>query len=244
MVRAMTIYAIGDIHGQFDMLRAAHERVEADRAREGTVTAPLVHVGDLVDRGPDSAGVVDRLARLAREDTRIVVVRGNHDAMFAEFLAERPGRWSVAHYLSGNIGGKETLRSYGVDPGGPARAAHDAAVKAVPDAHRKFLAEMPLTHLAGDCLFVHAGIRPGLPLEEQQENDLLWIRESFLLDTRDHGPLVVHGHTPVASVEHHGNRLNIDTGAAWGGEVTAVAIEGRDAFVLTDTGRVQVPRLR
>jgi serine/threonine protein phosphatase 1 len=243
-VRFMTVYAIGDIHGQLDMLRAAHDRVENDRAREGAAQAPLVHVGDLVDRGPDSAGVVDYLACVSREDARAIVLKGNHDAMFAEFLANRPGRWSSSHYLSGNIGGKETLRSYGVDPDGSARRVHDAALAAVPDAHLAFIADMPLTHRAGDCLFVHAGIRPGIALEEQTEDDLLWIRESFLLDTRDHGALVVHGHTPVRRVEHHGNRLAIDTGAAWGGPLSAVAIEGRAAFLLTDAGREPVARLR
>ncbi|MDG4648003.1 metallophosphoesterase [Roseibacterium sp. SDUM158017] len=240
----MTIYAIGDIHGHLDGLLSAHGRVEADRARAGASDAPLVHVGDLVDRGPDSAGVVELLARRVLDDPRVVVLKGNHDAMFAEFLAERPGRWSVSRYLGENVGGKQTLRSYGVDPDGPARRAHDAAVAAVPATHRAFLAEMPLTHAAGECLFVHAGIRPGIPVAEQTEDDLIWIRDSFLLDPRDHGVLVVHGHTPVPRAEHHGNRLAIDTGAAWGGPVTAVAIEGREAFVLTDTGRLPVARLR
>jgi serine/threonine protein phosphatase 1 len=240
----MTIYAIGDIHGHLDGLRQAHDRIEADRAREGLGAAPLVHVGDLVDRGPDSAGVVDLLERLVREDPRAVVLKGNHDAMFSEFLAERPGRWSDTRYLGDNIGGRETVRSYGVDPAGAARRVHDATVAAVPERHRAFLAALPIRHAAGACLFVHAGIRPGVPLDAQDEGDLLWIRDTFLLDTRDHGPLVVHGHTPVADVEHHGNRLAIDTGAAWGGPVTAVAIEGREAWALTRDGRRPVTRFR
>lgn len=240
----MTIYAIGDIHGQFDGLREAHDRIAADRAREGLEAAPLVHVGDLVDRGPDSAGVVDLLERLVREDSRVVVLKGNHDAMFAEFLAERPGFWPDTRYLGGNIGGRATVRSYGVDPDATPRRVHDATVAAVPQRHRAFLAALPLSHAAGDCLFVHAGIRPGVALDAQDESDLLWIRDAFLLDTRDHGPLVVHGHTPVPDVEHHGNRLAIDTGAAWGGAVTAVAIEGREAWVLTQAGRRPVARLR
>ncbi|MCU4651725.1 serine/threonine protein phosphatase [Roseibacterium sp. SDUM158016] len=240
----MTIYAIGDIHGHLDKLRAAHDAVEADRAREGTGAAPLVHVGDLVDRGPDSAGVVEYLRTTAAEDPRLVILKGNHDAMFVEFLASRPGRWSDSRYVGDNIGGRATLASYGIDATTSARRLHDDAIAAVPEAHRVFLSGLPLTHLAGDCLFVHAGIRPGVPLEEQDEADLIWIRDRFLLDPGDHGPLVVHGHTPVVSVEHHGNRLAIDTGAAWDGPVTAVAIEGRDAFVLTEEGRVPVARLR
>jgi serine/threonine protein phosphatase 1 len=240
----MTLYAIGDIHGHLDKLRSAHDLVEADRAREGTGAAPLVHVGDLVDRGPDSAGVVEHLRAAAGTDPRMVVLKGNHDAMLAGFLAQRPGFFSESRYLSGNVGGRATLASYGIDTGLSPRRLHDAAVGAVPEAHRAFLAALPLTHLAGECLFVHAGIRPGIPLEAQDEADLIWIRDDFLLDPRDHGPLVVHGHTPVPKVEHHGNRLAIDTGAAWGGDVTAVAIEGRAAFVLTETGRVPVARLR
>jgi hypothetical protein len=103
----------------------------------------------------------------------------------------------------------------------------------VPEEDRAFLATLPLSHRAGACLFVHAGIQPGVPLEDQDPTDLMWIRDTFLFDTRDHGVLVVHGHTPVAAVEHHGNRLAIDTGAGWDGPVSAVVIEGREAWLLT-----------
>jgi serine/threonine protein phosphatase 1 len=239
----MTIYAIGDIHGHLDKLRTAHDLVETDRAREGSPDAPLVHVGDLVDRGPDSAGVVARLMELSLTDGRVVVLKGNHDSMFVEFLTNRPGRWTDSRYLHPNIGGRATLASYGVPENGSARALHDAAQKTVPPDHRAFLAGLPVQHSAGDCLFVHAGIQPGVPLEDQDPADLMWIRDAFLFDTRDHGALVVHGHTPVAAVEHHGNRLAIDTGAGWDGPVSAVAIEGRAAWLLTPTGRQPVARL-
>ena len=235
----MTIYAIGDIHGRIDLLRAAHDRVAADRAREGAGDAPLVHLGDLVDRGPDSAGVVDLLCDLAARDRRVVVLRGNHDAMLGAFLRGTPSI-ERDRYLEPGIGGRDTLRSYGVDPDLPPAARVAALADAVPRAHRAFLAGLPLTHREGDCLFVHAGIRPGVPLDAQHPDDLIWIREEFLHDTRDHGALVVHGHTPVDRVTHHGNRLAIDTGAAFGGPLSAVAIEGREVFVLTDTGRTRV----
>jgi serine/threonine protein phosphatase 1 len=119
----------------------------------------------------------------------------------------------------------------------PIAPVHADAVAAVPAAHRAFLAGLPLMHRAGDVLFVHAGIRPGVPLDAQAEDDLLWIREGFLDDPRDHGALVVHGHTAVTAPEHHGNRVNIDTRAGYGGALTAVAIEGRAVFVLGPGGR-------
>jgi serine/threonine protein phosphatase 1 len=235
----MTLYAIGDIHGHLDLLRAAHERVAADRAREGTRQAPLIHLGDLVDRGPDSAGVVDYLARLAAGDPRIIVLKGNHDAMFTEFLDTPPSLWG-SRYLEDGIGGLATLRSYGVTPAGRPSRVHEALTSAVPETHRTFLDGLPLMHRAGDCVFVHAGIRPGVALDAQDEDDLIWIRGDFLHDTRDHGALIVHGHTPVARVELHPNRLALDTGAAYGGPLSAVAIEGRAVYLLTDAGRVPV----
>jgi serine/threonine protein phosphatase 1 len=235
----MTIYAIGDIHGQLDLLRAAHDRVAADRAREGAGDAPLVHVGDLVDRGPDSAGVVDLLCDLAARDRRVVVLKGNHDAMLEAFLRGTPSI-ERDRYLDPGIGGRDTLRSYGVDPDLPPAARVAALADAVPRAHRAFLAGLPLTRQDGDCLFVHAGIRPGVPLDAQDPEDLIWIRGEFLSDARDHGALIVHGHTPVERVELWPNRLDIDTGAAFGGPLSAVAIEGREVFVLTDSGRFRV----
>jgi serine/threonine protein phosphatase 1 len=239
----MTIYAIGDIHGHLDKLGQAHALVDADKAREGTPDAPVIHVGDLVDRGPDSARVIRYLRERVAEDAANVVLKGNHDAMFLEFLTNRPGRWSEPRYLHPNIGGRRTLASYGLPEGGSARTLHDKAQDEVPEEDRAFLAGLPLSHLAGACLFVHAGIQPGVPIEDQDPADLMWIRDTFLFDTRDHGVLVVHGHTPVAAVEHHGNRLAIDTGAGWDGPVSAVAIEGREAWLLTSEGREPVARL-
>lgn len=239
----MTLYAIGDIHGHLDKLLQAHELIAADKAREGTDAAPVIHVGDLVDRGPDSARVVSYLRDRAEQDSATIVLKGNHDAMLLEFLRTRPGRWSDSRYLHPNIGGRATLASYGLPASGSARALHDKATEAIPQEDRDFLETLPLSHRAGDCLFVHAGIQPGVALEAQSPADLMWIRDAFLFDTRDHGPLVVHGHTPVAAVEHHGNRLAIDTGAGWDGPVSAVAIEGRDAWLLTVSGRQPIARV-
>ncbi|MCL4187881.1 MAG: metallophosphoesterase [Rhodobacteraceae bacterium] len=239
----MRAYAVGDIHGQRARLEVAHALIAADRAATGDAAAPVVHLGDLVDRGPDSAGVIDLLLGGIAAGAPWVVLKGNHDRMFHAYLDDpfgAAGAFAPAHrWLNPGIGGVATLASYGLHAPGdrPVRPVHAEAVAAVPAAHRAFLAGLPLWHRLGEVLFVHAGIRPGVPLARQHEDDLLWIRDEFLADGRDHGPLVVHGHTAVAVPEHHGNRVNIDTRAGYGGPVTAVAVEGREVFVLGRGGR-------
>lgn len=248
LVTAMTIYAIGDIHGHLAQLQAAHDRIAADRARMGDARAPVIHLGDLVDRGPNAAGVIDWLAARTARDPRMIVLLGNHDQMMLRWLETGPGPDPRdppnLRYLAPGMGGRETLASYDIDPDGPPGEVHAEARDRIPATHRAFLAARPVMHRAGECIFVHAGIRPGISLDKQAIGDLVWIRQDFLTSTHDHGPLVVHGHTPVSEVEHHGNRLAIDTGAAYGRPLSAVAIEGRDAYVLTDDGRVPVRWMR
>jgi serine/threonine protein phosphatase 1 len=164
--------------------------------------------------------------------------------MFAGYLSaidwHDPGLRQDLSYLNPRIGGAATLASYGV------RAAADRplapvwaeAVAAVPDLHRSFLESRPTSFHRGEVLFVHAGIRPGVDLAEQSETDLVWIRKDFLEDPRDHGALVVHGHTALDAPKHYGNRVNIDSGAAYGGLLTTIVLEGRDVWVLGDAGRV------
>jgi len=240
----MRSYAIGDIHGHLDLLHAAHARIEADRARTGDHDAPVIHLGDLVDRGPDCAGVVAHLREGIAAGAPWVVLKGNHDRMFQSFLDDPhtpdPGLRRELSYLHPAIGGAATLQSYGVahPADRPVARVHADALAAVPAADRAFIADRPLWHRRGEVLFVHAGIRPGVPLEAQVETDLVWIRAPFLDDPRDHGFLVVHGHTAIHAPAHHGNRVNIDTRAAYGGPLTAVVIEGRTVSVLTDNGRV------
>jgi len=244
----MTLYAIGDIHGQLDLLHAAHDRVAADRAREGAEHAPLVHVGDLVDRGPDSRGVVDLMIGLVAEDDRVTVLKGNHDNMFVLFAGpdprEDPHLRSDLSWLHPRLGGRDTLASYGVDPDLPPTLLHRRIRANVPVGHLQFLENLPLAFPHEDVLVVHAGVRPGVPLHHQTAQDLTWIRDGFLDDLTDHGALVVHGHTTVDSVELHPNRLALDTGAAYGGPLSAVAIEGREVYLLTDEGRKPVRPLR
>ena len=239
----MTLYAIGDIHGQIDMLRAAHDRIAADRAREGTPDAPLIHLGDLCDRGPDSRGVIQYLMDGMAQGAPWTVIKGNHDRMFHRFIDDATHHEARLHegltWRHQRLGGLTTLASYGVD-GDERRSAADIAadmVDAIPQAHRDFLVSRPLTYQTDDLFLAHAGVRPGVPLDQQAEEDLVWIRHDFLPDTRDYGPLVVHGHTVTDAPEHAGNRVNLDTGAGYGKPLTAAVFEGRQVWVLTDTGR-------
>lgn len=239
----MRSYAIGDIHGHLDLLIAAHARIAADRRRTRDHDAPVVHLGDLVDRGPASKGVVEYLRAGIEHGERWHVLKGNHDRMFAGFLDDPAtidaGLRQSLSYLHPNIGGGTTLASYGVaNPADrPVQKVHADACAQVPDSHRDFLARCPLYLQLGAVVFVHAGIRPGVALHDQSETDLVWIREPFLSATEDHGFLVVHGHTAIEKPTHYRNRVNIDTRAAYGGPLTAAVIEGRDVFVLTDDGR-------
>lgn len=240
----MRSYAIGDIHGQLDLLRLAHDRIAADRARCGDTTAPVVHLGDLVDRGPDCAGVIRFLRSGIEAGAPWVVIKGNHDRMFTSFLdspdRQDPGLRAIYSYLHPAIGGAATLASYGVaHPGDrPVARVHADALAAVPVQDRAFLEALPNFHCRGEVIFVHAGIRPGIALAQQTEDDLLWIRGPFLDYCGAHEALIIHGHTAVHQPEHHGNRVNIDTRAAYGGPLTAVVIEDRDVSVLTGGGRV------
>lgn len=237
----MHLYAIGDIHGHLDLLTAAHDRIADDMARHGA--GPVIHVGDLVDRGPDSRGVIDFLVDGLAHGRDWVVLKGNHDRMFARFLKDpqepEPGLRADLGWLNPKLGGPDTLRSYGVANAAdrPVAKVHTDAVAAVPQSHVAFLAGLPVLHRAGDSVFVHAGVRPGVALERQIETDLVWIREPFLSFPESFGPLVVHGHTAIDDATHYGNRLNLDSGAAYGGPLSAVVIEGREAALLTREGR-------
>lgn len=237
----MQLYAIGDIHGHIGLLQAAHDLIATDIARHEP--GPVIHLGDLVDRGPDCRGVIDFLIAGQAAGQDWVTLKGNHDRMFARFLSDphepEPGLRADLAWLHPKIGGGETLRSYGVANAAdrPLAAVHTEALAAVPPAHREFLSATPALHQAGDCAFVHAGIRPGVALSDQTETDLCWIREPFLSDPSTHGPLIVHGHTAIDAATHYRNRLNLDSGAAYGGPLSAVVIEGRSAWLLTPQGR-------
>ncbi len=240
----MRSYAIGDIHGHLDLLKKAQDLVEADRSRENDHGAPLIHVGDLVDRGPRSAQVIEHLMQGEANGENWYVLKGNHDRLFSMFIRnpwERDPNLRVERpWLHPRVGGGPTLASYGVrNPiERPLEEVHAEAVEKIPQAHADWLAARPTNLLFDDAFFVHAGIRPGIALDKQIEDDMLWIRSEFLDDPRDHGVLVVHGHSAIDRATHYGNRLNMDSSAAYGGPVSAAVIEGRDAWLLTPEGRV------
>jgi serine/threonine protein phosphatase 1 len=239
----MRTYAIGDIHGHLDLLQEAHDRIAMDRRRTGDSEAPVVHLGDLVDRGPDSRGVVEWLANGIRRGEPWVVLKGNHDRMFTGFLDavdwHDPGLNRDLSWLHPRLGGAETLASYGVKGARDRRLApvHAEAVAAVPEDHRVFLKARPTSFRRGEALFVHAGIRPGIAIADQTETDLVWIRKVFLEHATDYGFLVVHGHTALDAPRNYGNRVNLDSSAAYGGLLTAAVIEGRDVWNLADGRR-------
>lgn len=221
-------YAVGDVHGCLDLLDRLLAKIEEDLSTNPVPEAFLVFVGDLVDRGPNSAGVVERLRRYSRPGLRTVFLTGNHEEYFLRVLACEPG---VLDTWLG-YGGKECVESYGLSVDQlitmPEGEALMMVRRTVPEEHRRFLKGFADTFRFGDYLFVHAGIRPGLGLEEQSRSDLRWIREPFLQDGGDHGFVVVHGHTIVDEVEERPNRIGIDTGAYRTGNLTALVLEGRD----------------
>ena len=241
----MHIYAIGDIHGQLALLQEAHRRIARDQLDYGP--GPIIHLGDYVDRGPDSRGVVDLLMRGMDDGRDWTVLLGNHDRMFTGFLRDPtwqdPGLRSDLSWLHWKLGGGATLASYGVKNAAdrPIGKVHADAVAFVPAEHRAFLERLPDRHQAGDAIFVHAGLRPGVALADQVQTDLVWIRQGFLDLRTDYGALVVHGHTAVDAPTHYGNRVNLDSGAGYGGPLSTAVILGREAHVLTAQGRRKLP---
>lgn len=230
------LYVIPDIHGYKDKLDAALGLIEAEAGKG----ARVVFLGDLVDRGPDSRGVIRTLIDGIAEGRDWTVLRGNHDQLFLEFLdhaqISSPRMRDGMTWISRTMGAQETLASYGVtasenDPD------WEAARQAVPQSHHAFLASLPLSLQTDDLILVHAGIVPGVPLGLQTAEDLMWMREPFLSDRRDHGKLVVHGHSPVQWPEHHGNRVALDGGAGWGRDLHVAVFEGRDCWLLSAEGR-------
>ncbi len=225
---------MGDIHGclsSFERLLAA---IKADDAARAPARTTLILLGDLVDRGPDSRGVVERALHLGFEFPASVLIKGNHEEIM---LAAAEGDRSSLQ-LFNRVGGRETMLSYGVDP----RTYDEASLEElavliderVPAAHRLFLDAGRDQVTIGDYLFVHAGIRPSVPLEAQRAADLRWIREPFLSHRAAHAAMVVHGHTITEEPDVRANRIGIDTGAYAGGPLTAIGLEGSERWFLTD----------
>lgn len=216
------VYAVGDIHGCLDTLERLHEEIARDAAASEAERKVLVYLGDYVDRGPDSQGVIDLLIEEPLAGFEIVHLMGNHEQFLLEFLDDP----EVIRIWLPN-GGEETLRSFGVNPfTGGAAGLQEGLRAALSAPQQLFLRALKLSHVEGDYLFVHAGLRPGIPFEEQDPHDLMWIRQEFLESRADFGKVVVHGHSPTRKPEQRANRIGIDTGAVYGGSLTALVLEG------------------
>jgi serine/threonine protein phosphatase 1 len=225
-------YVIGDVHGRLDLLERLLAEIERDRAERPARKTLLVFLGDLIDRGPHSAQVLERLRTYSAKGVRTIFLLGNHEEVLLRIL---DGDMSLITNWRW-FGGAECLASYGANPKRIASMSEEDALeavrKAIPPQHVEFLKSFVDTCRFGDYLFVHAGIRPGVTIEEQLQSDLRWIRQPFLFDDSDHGCIVVHGHTISEGVEERSNRIGIDTGAYRTGVLTALAIEGQDRWYL------------
>jgi serine/threonine protein phosphatase 1 len=230
------VNANGDIHGRRDLLLRLHELIAADVARSSAQRRVLVYVGDYIDRGPDSAGVLDLLLDRPLAGFEIVHLLGNHEDILLQFPDDASVGPSWLTY-----GGMQTLASYFIEasPGSrhderDLRRLQDEVRRRVPRRHVEFMRSLPLMHVEGDYLFVHAGIRPGVPLARQERDDLLWIRDEFLQSPVDHGKIVVHGHTISDVPDQQPNRIGIDTGAFHTGRLTCIVLDGSSrAFLQT-----------
>ena len=224
LAQAARIYAIGDIHGRLDLLERTIGAIRSDaEGRDGA--SITVTVGDYIDRGRQSREVIERL-QANPFGMPYVGLKGNHESLFETFLIDPA---AGEHWR--RLGGLETLASFGV----PVREmmvgrGYEQAAKQLEAAmaaeHRAFFASLRTSFVSGRYFFCHAGVRPGVPLDRQSENDLLWIRDEFLNSPMDFGKVVVHGHTPVAEADVRPNRINIDTGAFATGRLTCVVLEG------------------
>jgi serine/threonine protein phosphatase 1 len=229
------VYAVGDIHGRAGLLSEMHGLILADAATSDAERRVVVYLGDYVDRGLESRQVVDVLLDEPLPGFESVHLKGNHEEFMLVFLEDTG---VGTGWL--NNGGNATLYSYGVgldEAAGVAERLEAARVdlaSKLPPRHLGFLGSLRLTHEEGDYLFVHAGIRPGIPLERQHEEDILWIRDDFLDSTRDHGKIIVHGHSITTDPEVRPNRIGIDTGAFGSGTLTCLVLEGAEReFLLT-----------
>jgi serine/threonine protein phosphatase 1 len=221
------VYAVGDVHGCLEQLTRLHAAIAEDLSSRPVPDAVLLHVGDYIDRGPDSAQVIACLRGPSPvPGTRMVNLKGNHEDMLLTGL-EAETDAAALNWLEN--GGRETLASWSISHKHP-RAEW---TKRIPPADLDFLRALALTHREGGYLFVHAGIRPGISLENQEPHDLMWIREPFLSFKGDLGLVIVHGHTPRPTVALRTNRIGIDTGAVYGGKLTCAVLEKDQLGFLT-----------
>jgi serine/threonine protein phosphatase 1 len=238
------VYAVGDIHGRIDLLAQMHRLITEDAAHVTPGTSKVViYLGDYVDRGPQSREVIDFLLHDRLPDVQAVYLLGNHDAWLLSFLVDPTIGPTWLRY-----GGEATVHSYGIHLGAPQddlryyQQLQEDLRQRVPHGHVDFLQRLELSFESGDYLFVHAGVHPGLPLDRQTADDLLWIREPFLSSRRDLGRVVVHGHTVESEPIVRSNRIGIDTGACWTGCLTCLVLEEGTYRFLTTGGQAYTER--
>jgi serine/threonine protein phosphatase 1 len=229
------VYAIGDVHGRLDLLQELHQQIR-DHAREYPIErCVVVHIGDYIDRGHESRQTIDYLTDSPLPGFETVYLLGNHERTLLEFLDDLSVGPGWLRY-----GGRETLFSYDIEWDRDPNEGEDALKRIqndlrarLPEHHRRFLAGLKLTHEEGDYLFVHAGVRPGIPLDLQEPDDLLWIRDEFLNSSADHGKVIVHGHSISEEPVLRPNRVGIDTGAFATGRLTCLVLEGNQRSFLS-----------
>lgn len=224
--RGDRIYAIGDVHGRFDLMQALMDKIARHHAAlPPTASLHIIFLGDLIDRGPDSLKVLDYLHQAQKKMPGLIVLQGNHEEVLLRVLGG--DQRALRNWMT--YGGVQTLESMGLRPPASGDDLDDCLARirrAVPSALTSWLRRLPLTAESGDYFFCHAGVRPGVPLNRQKREDLLWIRDDFLEDTTPHGAIVVHGHSINPQVDMRGNRIGIDTGAYTTGVLTALYLEG------------------
>jgi serine/threonine protein phosphatase 1 len=227
------VYAIGDIHGRNDLMQLLLRQIDDDDIKRGGADTQIIFLGDLVDRGPDSAGVIETAIALRESGRKVRFLMGNHEEVFVQTCRKRDPK--TARFFI-RIGGEATLLSYPI-----ARAEYmgldleqlcDRLDTLVPEEHLAFLESFEDQIVIGDYAFVHAGIRPDVPLSQQKPSDLRWIREEFVDQRGDLEKVIVYGHTIYDNVEERGSRIGIDTGAYASGTLTAIGLEGSERWYL------------
>jgi len=234
----MRVYAVGDIHGRLDLLEILLDLIDEDQKERGSLPATIIFLGDYVDRGPSSKEVIDTLIGGLDSALSPVFIKGNHESLLLSFLYDpAPDNFWL------KSGGDAALLSYGIDSDlvqfarlGTPTGIHEAALRfreMLPASHLRFYRELRLCWRIGGYFFAHGGVRPGVPLHEQREEDLLWIRDLFLTSNKDFGAVVVHGHTPARDPQSLPNRIGVDTYAFKSNKLTAVGLEGKERWFLS-----------
>jgi serine/threonine protein phosphatase 1 len=227
------IYAIGDIHGRNDLLQSLLGQIDADDKARGSADTQIIFLGDLIDRGPDSAGVIDTTMTLSASGRKVRFLLGNHEEVFLTTCRTKDTK-TLKFFLK--IGGDATLQSYPITRTEYMALDYNELAERlatlVPEAHLAFLESFEDQIIIGDYAFVHAGIRPGIPLSEQKRKDMRWIKDAFTDHRGDLEKVIVYGHTIYDDIDERGSRIGIDTGAYISGKLSAIGLEGGDRWYL------------